>query len=49
MRHDHVLVPAEKKAGVHIAQMAKNDPPKLSVHVVSGCYKVPDGQKVEHF
>ncbi|GHH07350.1 hypothetical protein [Streptomyces rubradiris] len=39
----------ERKAGVHIAQMAKNDPPKLSVDVVSGCYKVPDGQKVEHF
>ncbi|QHC33581.1 hypothetical protein GR129_21055 [Streptomyces sp. HF10] len=39
----------QRKAGVNIVQMAKNDPPKLSLHVVSGCYKVPDGQEVEHF
>jgi hypothetical protein len=39
----------EKKAGVHIVQMAKDNPPMLSVDVVSGCYKVPDGQEVEHF
>ncbi|MEV5876059.1 hypothetical protein AB0L75_17845 [Streptomyces sp. NPDC052101] len=39
----------QQKAGVNIVQMAKNDPPKLSLHVVSGCYKVPDGQKVESF
>ncbi|NEA50291.1 hypothetical protein G3I35_29480 [Streptomyces sp. SID10815] len=38
-----------KKAGVNIVQMAKNDPPKLSLTVVSGCYKVPDGETVEHF
>ncbi|MER6024792.1 hypothetical protein [Streptomyces sp. NPDC001851] len=38
-----------KKVGVNIVQMAKNDPPKLSLTVVSGCYKVPDGQEVEHF
>ncbi|MFF2999007.1 hypothetical protein ACFVTC_31325 [Streptomyces sp. NPDC057950] len=39
----------EKKAGVSIVQMSKNDPPKLSLTVVSGCYKVPDGGKVERF
>lgn len=38
-----------KKVGVNIVQMAKNDPPKLGLHVVSGCYKVPDGEEVEHF
>ncbi|MFC5202331.1 hypothetical protein ACGFWD_09365 [Streptomyces sp. NPDC048448] len=38
-----------KKAGVSIVQMSKNDPPKLSLTVVSGCYKVPDGEKVERF
>lgn len=39
----------KKKVGVNIVQMSKNDPPKLSLNVVSGCYKVPDGQTVEHF
>jgi hypothetical protein len=38
-----------KKASVRITQMAKDNPPMLSVDVISGCYKVPDGQKVEHF
>ncbi|MFF5945692.1 hypothetical protein ACFY7X_34090, partial [Streptomyces althioticus] len=39
----------EQKAGVHITQMKKRNPPKLSLMVVSGCYRVPEGQKVEHF
>lgn len=39
----------EKKASVNIVKMAKNDPPKLSLTVVSGCYRVPDGQKVKRF
>ncbi|MCG0067290.1 hypothetical protein L0F81_29150 [Streptomyces tricolor] len=39
----------EKKVGVHIAQMKKRNPPKLSLMLVSGCYQVPEGQKVEHF
>ncbi|AKN70856.1 hypothetical protein QR97_14460 [Streptomyces sp. PBH53] len=39
----------EKRAGVHITQMKKRNPPKLSLTVVSGCYQVPDGQEVEHF
>ncbi|MFG3011815.1 hypothetical protein ACGFZB_15380 [Streptomyces cinerochromogenes] len=38
-----------EKASVHIIQMAKDNPPMLSVDVISGCYQVPDGQKVEHF
>ncbi|MEU2221854.1 hypothetical protein [Streptomyces sp. NPDC018347] len=39
----------EQKVGVQITQMKKRNPPKLSLMVVSGCYRVPDGQKVEHF
>lgn len=39
----------EKKASVRVIEMAKNDPPKLSLDVVSGCYKVPDGQEIERF
>lgn len=39
----------EKKVGVSIAQMVKNDPPKLSLTVVSGCYRVPDGEEVKRF
>ncbi|GAA5050897.1 hypothetical protein [Streptomyces similanensis] len=38
-----------KKASVHVIQMAKDNPPMLSVDVISGCYQVPDGQKAEHF
>ncbi|MGW3458193.1 hypothetical protein ACWDE9_00960 [Streptomyces olivaceoviridis] len=38
-----------KKASVRIIQLAKDNPPMLSVDVVSGCYQVPDGQEVEHF
>ncbi|MFH9010607.1 hypothetical protein ACH4C6_04460 [Streptomyces sp. NPDC017943] len=38
-----------KKASVKVVEMAKNDPPKLSLTVVSGCYKTPNGTKVEEF
>ncbi|MEU0678238.1 hypothetical protein ABZ330_36405 [Streptomyces sp. NPDC006172] len=38
-----------KKASVKIIKMSKNDPPKLSLTVVSGCYQVPDGEEVERF
>ncbi|WP_432159243.1 hypothetical protein [Streptomyces sp. bgisy153] len=38
-----------KKASVKIIKMAKNDPAMLSLDVVSGCYKVPDGEEVERF
>lgn len=39
----------EKKYSVSIVQLKKNDPPKLSLTVVSGCYKTPDGKEVERF
>lgn len=39
----------KKKVGVKVIKMAKSDPPMLSLNLVSGCYKVPDGQEVEHF
>ncbi|MEK8144355.1 hypothetical protein NKH18_28555 [Streptomyces sp. M10(2022)] len=39
----------EKKYSVKIVHRAKNDPPKLSLMVVSGCYQVPEGEKVERF
>ncbi|WP_405750096.1 hypothetical protein OHA19_11050 [Streptomyces sp. NBC_00012] len=39
----------KKKYSVKVVQMAKNDPPKLSLMVVSGCYQVPDGEKIQRF
>ncbi|AVZ73122.1 hypothetical protein SLUN_13945 [Streptomyces lunaelactis] len=39
----------KKKVSVKVTKMAKNDPPKLSLNLVSGCYKVPDGEEVERF
>lgn len=39
----------EAKSSVKIIQMSKNDPPKLSFDVLSGCYKIPDGEKIERF
>lgn len=39
----------KKKVSVKIIKMAKEDPPMLSLDLVSGCYKVPDGEKVERF
>ncbi|WP_443294575.1 hypothetical protein [Streptomyces sp. GDS52] len=39
----------EKKVSTRIIKMSKNDPPKLSLDVVSGCYKIPDGQEIERF
>lgn len=38
-----------KMASVNIVHRAKNNPPKLSLMVVTGCYQVPDGAKVERF
>ncbi|MFI2759672.1 hypothetical protein ACH5A3_12430 [Streptomyces echinatus] len=51
-RNKNVVLTADNdglKAGVHIIRMAKDDPPMLSVDVVSGCYQAPDGQEVDHF
>ncbi|MFI1866226.1 hypothetical protein [Streptomyces jumonjinensis] len=39
----------ERKFSVIIIHLAKNTPPKLSVRVVSGCYQVPDGEKITRF
>ncbi|MER7521145.1 hypothetical protein [Streptomyces sp. NPDC126499] len=35
-----------KKHSVKIAHWAEENPPKLNLFVVSGCYQVPDGEKV---
>ncbi|WP_416960135.1 hypothetical protein [Streptomyces sp. Agncl-13] len=39
----------KKKVGVNIVKRSKYDPPILDLTVVSGCYKVPDGEEVERF
>ncbi|MFD7910611.1 hypothetical protein ACFV30_07750 [Streptomyces sp. NPDC059752] len=38
-----------KEYGVSVVRMKRNDPPKLSLTVVSGCYEVPAGKEVERF
>ncbi|MFH9265196.1 hypothetical protein ACH4KN_13190 [Streptomyces sp. NPDC017546] len=38
-----------KKHSVKIWHYAKRNPPKLSLMVVSGCYQVPDGEKIDRF
>lgn len=38
-----------KGFGVHIVHRAKDNPPKLAVTVVSGCYRVPEGQKIDRY
>jgi hypothetical protein len=38
-----------KKVSVKVIAMAKDDPPMLTLDVISGCYKVPEGQEVERF
>ncbi|MFJ2760907.1 hypothetical protein [Streptomyces prasinus] len=38
-----------KKVSLRVIKMAKNDPPKLSLNVVSGCYEIPEGQEIERF
>ncbi len=40
---------AKRKFSVEIVHYAKDSPPYLGVTVVSGCYQVPDGKKVEHY
>ncbi|MFD5698492.1 hypothetical protein [Streptomyces lasiicapitis] len=37
----------KKKVSVKIIKMVKDGPPMLSLDLVSGCYKVPDGEKVD--
>ena len=38
-----------KKVSVKVVALAKDEPPMLTLDLVSGCYKVPDGQEVERF
>ncbi|MFD9907039.1 hypothetical protein [Streptomyces sp. NPDC059063] len=38
-----------KKVSVNIIKMSKNDPPMLSLDLVSGCYKTPDGEEIERY
>lgn len=39
----------EKKYSVKIAHFAKDESPNLNLMVVSGCYRVPDGETVDRF
>ncbi|CAH9415428.1 hypothetical protein SGL43_02444 [Streptomyces globisporus] len=39
----------KKKHSVKIAHFAKGESPSLNLMVVSGCYQVPDGEKVDRF
>ncbi len=39
----------KKKFSVNITHYAKDNPPKLIVTVVSGCYQVPEGQRVDRY
>ncbi|MET9555423.1 hypothetical protein [Streptomyces sp. NPDC006645] len=39
----------EKKHSVKIGHFAKDESPNLNLMVVSGCYQVPDGEKVNEF
>ncbi|WP_177244672.1 hypothetical protein [Streptomyces sp. yr375] len=38
-----------KKFSVNLTYQAKDKPPNLNFFVVSGCYQIPDGQKIEQF
>lgn len=39
----------KKKVSVIIIKMAKAERPMLSLDLISGCYKVPDGEKVDPY
>ncbi|MFE9368215.1 hypothetical protein ACFYM2_00290 [Streptomyces sp. NPDC006711] len=39
----------EKKVSVNLASYTKDNPPALGLMVVSGCYRIPDGKKIERF
>ncbi|WP_226962407.1 hypothetical protein [Streptomyces sp. C8S0] len=39
----------QRKSSVKITQDARNDRPKLSLMVVSGCYRIPPGEQIERF
>ncbi|MET9956666.1 hypothetical protein ABZ135_34680 [Streptomyces sp. NPDC006339] len=51
-KNQNVTITADhdaKKYGVKIAHFAKDARPNLNVFLTSGCYQVPDGEKVERF
>lgn len=37
----------ERKSSVRVVQDARNDPPKLSLMLVSGCYQAPRGEEIQ--
>ncbi|WJV46099.1 hypothetical protein [Streptomyces flavofungini] len=37
----------KKKVSVKVIKMVKGGPPMLSLDLVSGCYQVPDGEKID--
>ncbi|MGA4846380.1 hypothetical protein ACOBQB_08960 [Streptomyces sp. G5(2025)] len=39
----------QEKASIRIIKMSESDHPMLSLNLVSGCYKVPDGEEVDNF
>ncbi|MFF8956309.1 hypothetical protein [Streptomyces sp. NPDC014894] len=39
----------ERKFSVSVVHLAKNERPQLTVTVVSGCYQVPEGQRVDRY
>ncbi|AYG82242.1 hypothetical protein DWB77_04412 [Streptomyces hundungensis] len=39
----------EQKVSVKLASYAKDTPPSLGLMVVSGCYQIPEGKKIERF
>ncbi|MEU3449680.1 hypothetical protein AB0H29_21060 [Streptomyces thermolilacinus] len=39
----------QRKSSVNITQDAKNDRPKLSLMLISGCYEIPAGREIERF
>ncbi|MFI9624802.1 hypothetical protein [Streptomyces sp. NPDC052042] len=38
-----------KKVSVWIVQYSRDKNPSLGIEVVSGCFQIPDGQKIDHF
>ncbi|MFF6970046.1 MULTISPECIES: hypothetical protein [Streptomyces] len=39
----------ERRFSVNIIHLAKDEQPSLSLHVVSGCYEVPEGERVDGY
>ncbi|GLF97561.1 hypothetical protein [Streptomyces yaizuensis] len=39
----------DRKFSVRVVHLAKNEPPQLSITIVSGCYQVLDGQRVDRY